>query len=194
VLIEILAGATWPLIVRPVDSHAGQGLEKVSSLHDVGAYFHASTANEFFVSPFIDYSDGDGLFRKYRIVLIEGVAYPGHMGVSSDWMIHYLNAGMAESAVKRAEEEEFMRNFRTDFGCRHALALRSISERFGLDYLVIDCGETAEGDLLVFEVCTGAVVHCMDPVDVFPYKRPHMSEIFTAFRALLGRPAKATQM
>jgi hypothetical protein len=183
----VLAGATFPVIVRPVDSHAGHGLERIDDRDQLATYLHAATADEFFVSPFIDYRDEDGMFRKYRVVLVDGVAYPCHMAVSADWMIHYLNAGMTESAAKRSEEERFMNGFRDGFGARHAPALEAIATRFGLDYLVIDCGEAAGGELLVFEVCSGAVVHAMDPVDLFPYKRRHMDAIFAAFRSLVLR-------
>jgi hypothetical protein len=188
---RVLADGCFPLIVRPVDSHAGRSLAKMDSAAEIDAYLRATEGDAFFISRFIDYSGADGLFRKYRIVFIDGVPYPGHMGVSSHWMIHYLNAGMAESAAKRAEEEAFMRDFDAGFSRRHAAALRGIAERFGLDYLVIDCGETQSGELLMFEVCTGAVVHAMDPVDLFPYKRPHMERIFAAFRAMLMRRAAA---
>ena len=182
---SVLADGCLPLIVRPVDSHAGRSLAKLENATEIEAYLRATAGDAFFISRFIDYRGDDGLFRKYRIVLIDGVAHAGHMGVSAHWMIHYLNAGMADSAPKRAEEEAFMRDFDTGFARRHATALRGISERFGLDYLVIDCGETRSGELLVFEVCTGAVVHAMDPVDVFPYKRAHMDRIFAAFRSML---------
>jgi glutathione synthase/RimK-type ligase-like ATP-grasp enzyme len=185
-LDDVLGGGAFPLIVRPVDSHAGHGLARVDGAADIEAYLEATAGDEFFISRFIDYRGDDGLFRKYRIVLIDGVAYAGHMGVCEHWMIHYLNAGMADSAVKRAEEEAFMQGFETGFARRHAAALRLVAERFGLDYLVLDCGETRAGELLMFEVCTGAVVHAMDPVDVFPYKRPHMTKVFAAFRALLA--------
>jgi hypothetical protein len=191
---SVLADGTFPLIARPIDSHAGQGLEKIDSATDFAAYLAATPGSEFCVSRFIDYRGEDGFFRKYRIVLIDGVAYPGHMGVSDHWMIHYLNAGMSESAYKRAEEERFMRDFKTDFARRHAVALRAISERFELDYMVIDCGETEAGELLLFELCTGAVVHAMDPPDVFPYKRPRMDEIFAAFRAMLVRAIEADRL
>ena len=184
---DVLPGGGFPLIVRPVDSHAGHGLEKVESATELAAYLQASAGDAFFISRFIDYRSADGLFRKYRVVLVDGVPYAGHMGVSAHWMIHYLNAGMTESAAKRAEEEAFMRNFETGFARRHAVALRAISERCGLDYLVIDCAETARGDLLVFEVDPGAVVHAMDPVDLFPYKRLPMDKVFAAFRTLLVR-------
>jgi hypothetical protein len=39
--------------------------------------------------------------------------------------------------------------------------------------------------LLIFEVDSGAVVHSMDPIAVFPYKQPQMRKIFAAFRELL---------
>ena len=79
-----------------------------------------------------------------------------------------------------------MADFDTDFAARHHLALQSIAERTGLDYLVIDCAETQDGQLLVFEVDSSAVVHSMDPVEVFPYKKPQMEKVSSAFRAMLA--------
>jgi hypothetical protein len=191
----LLAEGTWPLIVRPVDSHAGHGLEKLASPFDLARYLAAVPDTAFFVSRFIDYAGADGQFRKFRVVLIDGVPHAVHLGVSSHWMVHYLNAGMAESAAKRAEEERFMAEFDTDggFARRHAAALQGIGERIGLDYLVIDCAELPlpGGELLVFEVDPGAAVHAMDPPDLFPYKRPAMERVRAAFRALLGRAAAA---
>ena len=184
-----LAGADWPLIIRPVDSHAGHGLEKVASPFALARYLGAMPDAEFFVSPFIDYASADGQFRKFRVVLVDGVPFAVHLGVSSHWMVHYLNAGMTESAAKRAEEEHFMATFDADggFAQRHAAALQGLGERIGLDYLVIDCAEQANGSLLVFEVDPGAAVHSMDPPDLFPYKLPAMEKVRTAFRQLLAR-------
>jgi glutathione synthase/RimK-type ligase-like ATP-grasp enzyme len=184
--VGVLLGAGgFPIIVRPVDSHAGRGLSKLDDPSAIGDYLQAVDAGEFYLSPFIDYRSADGLFRKYRIVLIDGRAYACHMALSTQWMVHYLNAGMADSADKRAEEAQWMESFDQVFAPRHHQALRGIAERVGLDYLVIDCAETAAGELLVFEVDSGAVVHGMDPADVFPYKPPQMRKIFAAFRALL---------
>jgi hypothetical protein len=107
------------------------------------------------------------------------------MGTSENWMIHYLNAGMAESPEKREEEARFMADFDTGFGKRHRVALQGIHAALHLDYLVIDCAETRDGRLLVFEMDTGAVVHAMDPADVFPYKVPQMKKVFSAFYDML---------
>ena len=182
---DVLDDGGFPVIVRPLDSHAGRGLRKLDNPAAVSDYLQTIIDSEFYVSPFIDYCSDDGLFRKYRIVLIDGRPYACHMALSTKWMVHYLNAGMADSAVKRAEEAQWMASFDQDFARRHAQALRAIAERVQLDYLVIDCAETDAGELLVFEIDSGAVVHAMDPVEVFPYKAPQMRKIFAAFRELL---------
>lgn len=189
-LTATLADGMFPLIIRPVDSHAGNGLAKLDNPIAIAEYLSGMTEHEFFISRFVDYSAQDGQFRKYRIVLIEGRPFVCHMGISSHWMIHYLNAGMFESAEKRAEEERFMANFDEDFAIRHQDAFRAIYERMGLDYLGIDCGETAEGKLLVFEIDGSMVIHAIDPVDVFPYKQPQMHKVFAAFHEMLGNAIK----
>ncbi len=186
-LNDVFPECTFPLIIRPIDTHAGQGLVKLEQPTDVVEYLaqRPDTETEFCISPFMDYRSADGFYRKYRIALIKGCPYICHMGISTHWMIHYMNAGMHESATKRAEEERFMANFDQGFALRHAAAWAAIDERLGLDYLVIDCAEAPGGELLIFEVDTGAVVHAMDPVDIYPYKPAQMEKVFEAFRELL---------
>ena len=92
---------------------------------------------------------------------------------------------MAESAEKRAEEERCFTTFDSEFALRHASAFHSIYKRMGLDYLGIDCGETPDGKLLIFEVDSNMIVHAFDPTDVFPYKQKQMQKVFTAFRKML---------
>ena len=186
---EWLAGAEFPLIVRPLDSHAGHDLDKIDDVAALRTYLDRVANEAFFVSPFVDYRSPDGLFRKYRIALIDGRPFACHMAISSHWMIHYLNADMADSAAKRAEEAHFMASFDEGFAQRHAAALRTIADTLGLEYVCIDCAETTDGRLLIFEVDHAMIVHALDPVDVFPYKQPQMCKVFAAFRAMLGRAA-----
>jgi glutathione synthase/RimK-type ligase-like ATP-grasp enzyme len=184
-LTDILEDGDFPVIIRPVDSHAGKDLDKIDDADVLNNYLQDMSNEEFYISRFVDYRSPDGLFRKYRIVLIDGKPFVCHVGISEHWMIHYLNAGMAESAEKRAEEERFMNDFDSQFACKHAEAFRAIYERAGLDYLGIDCGETADGKLLIFEIDSCMIIHAIDPVDVFPYKQPQMNKIFGAFRQML---------
>ncbi len=185
---------TYPLLVRPANSHAGHGLSKLDSANQLADYLSQHPDQEFSIAPFIDYrTPSDGLYRKYRVTLVSGKAYPAHMAVSPRWMVHYLNADMLHNAQNRSAEQNFMDCFDWEFGQRHGPALASINQRLGLDYYSIDCGETPDGRLLVFEIDSGAVVHSMDPIELFPYKRPHMLKLFSAFQGLVKRTAWGKQ-
>ena len=193
-LADIAAELQFPLIVRPRGSHAGVGLAKIDDRAAIGRYLAEWPEQEFFVSRFVDYANEDGLFRKYRVVFVDGRAYAGHMAIADRWDIWYLNAGMSDSAAKRLEEETFMRTFEIGFARRHATALAGMAERIGLDYFTIDCAENKRGDLLIFEADNTAVVHNMDSPELFPYKPPQMSKIFEAFAAMLyGRARKGRE-
>lgn len=178
------AKVAFPLIVRPISSHGGHGLERIVDEQELVDYLNQTSSDRYYVSPFIDYSSSDGQFRKYRVVLVDGKPFASHMAISTHWMVHYLNAGMYEDATKRAEEQAFMENF-DDFAQRHANTLRAIHERSGLDYLCIDCAETQDGKLLIFEIDHLMVVHAMDSVDLFPYKQVHMAKVQRAFENYL---------
>jgi hypothetical protein len=187
---DIAAGLVFPVIVRPRGSHAGAGLAKIDDRAAMQRYLGERAEQDFFISRFVDYSDSDGLFRKYRIVFIDGRPYPCHMAIADRWDIWYLNAGMSADAGKRLEEETFMRTFDIDFARRHKTALAGMAERIGLDYFILDCAENEDGELLIFEADNTAVVHNMDPPGVFPYKPPQMRKIFDAFAAMLCRRAR----
>jgi glutathione synthase/RimK-type ligase-like ATP-grasp enzyme len=185
-LSELFENGDFPLILRPVGSHAGRDLDKIDGPDALANYLSRVDATDFYLSPFIDYSGADGLFRKMRVALINDVPFACHMGVSEHWMIHYVNVGMYEEAWKRAEEAAFMAHF-DDFAQRHQAAFQAIVEQTQLDYLCIDCAETSDGQLLVFEIDHAMVVHAMDSETQFPYKQAHMKQVKDAFRDFLFR-------
>jgi glutathione synthase/RimK-type ligase-like ATP-grasp enzyme len=187
-----LADGVFPLIARPIGSHAGRGLARLDDPASVAAYLAERGEPGFQISRYVDYRNPDGLFRKYRIVFIDGKPYACHMAITDRWMIYYLNAQMGESAAKRAEEERFMAGFDQDFARRHRAALEALAGRIGLDYFGVDCAETAEGRLLVFEADIAMIVHLMDSPAVFPYKTAPMRKLFAAFAAMLGERAAPT--
>ncbi len=178
-----------PVIARPVDSHAGQGLAKLENRMQTLEYLEAQDNDEFYVAPFIDYRSRDGMYRKYRIVIIDGKPFAAHMAISKHWMVHYLNADMLLNEKNRDTEAGFMFDFNLDFATKHRTALQEIDNRIGLDYYSIDCAETLEGKLIVFELDSGAVVHSMDSIELFPYKAPQMQMVFAAFQQMLRRRA-----
>lgn len=181
----VMPGADYPFIIRPLGSHAGEGLERVSCAAELADYVDRSAVAEFYIAPFIDYSSADGLFRKYRIVMIGMTPFLCHMGISAHWMVHYPYAEMIGHPELRAEEERLMANFDTTFAVRHREALRAVVELTGLDYVGLDCSETEDGRLLIFEIATAMVVHDMDDAALFPYKLPQMRRVFGAFHQML---------
>ncbi|MEJ0066922.1 MAG: hypothetical protein WDM85_17160 [Caulobacteraceae bacterium] len=186
---EVLPGRAFPIIVRPVDSHAGTGLEKLDDPGAIAGYLERHPGELFYLSPFIDYSGPDGRFRKLRVALVDGAPFIVHMAVSDHWMVHYLNAGMDLDVGKRAEEAAMMATFDQGFAARHAGAFAAVHAAFGLDYLAIDCAEDREGRLLIFEADTAMIVHDMDPPQLYPYKAAAMRKLFAAFQAMIAAQA-----
>jgi len=184
---ELAVDLKFPVIVRPRGSHAGVGLARIDDGIALGHYLSERTEQEFFVSRFVDYADDDGLFRKYRVVVVDGRPYACHMAIADRWDIWYLNAGMAFDQDKRREEADFMRTFDSAFAVRHQGALAAMIDRVGLDYFTVDCAQNRCGELLIFEADNTAVVHNMDSPELFPYKPPQMRAIFEAFAAMLYR-------
>ena len=178
------------MIARPRGTHAGVGLAKLDDAAALAAYLAEREEQDFFVARFVDYVSPDGLYRKYRLAMVDGKPYACHMAIADRWDIWYLNAYMAFSEEKRAEEAVFMLDFDHAFAARHKAALDEMSRRVGLDYFIVDCAENQNGELLVFEADNTAVVHNMDSPVVFPYKPPQMRKIFAAFTAMLSRHAR----
>ncbi len=184
-LSTYLNGSDFPIIIRPIDSHAGSGLQKLESINDISDYLTNQANENYFISPFINYHSDDKQYRKYRIVLIKGKPFIVHMAIAEQWMVHYANAGMAENASKRAEEQFNMETFDEGFSKRHVYAFQKIYQRLDLDYIGIDCAETIDGDLLIFEIGNSLTVHSLDPVDIFPYKKTQITKVFNGFETLL---------
>lgn len=188
-LADVAEDLAWPIILRPVGTHAGHGMEKLCSAAEVADYLRRHDADELYATAFHDYSSPDGLFRKLRVVFIQGRPFLAHMAVSENWMVHYLNAHMDESEAKRAEEAAMMASFDQGFAVRHAAAFQALCETYPLDYFGVDCAETADGRLVVFEADVAMIVHAMDPEDLYPYKKPAMRRLFDAFVDGLHRAA-----
>ena len=158
-------------------------------MRELAAYYADHPAPAYYAAQYVDYQSADGLFRKLRIVLIDGAAYICHMAISDHWMVHYLSAGMAESAEKRLEEQRAMEGFEQGFAARFKEPLAQIARALQLDYVTIDCTQGRDGELLVFEADSRGLIHAADPVHIFPYKPAVMQKAFDAFAALLHQRA-----
>jgi glutathione synthase/RimK-type ligase-like ATP-grasp enzyme len=180
-----LRAENFPLILRPVGSHAGAGLCKIVDPAALTDWLRNTTEAEAHVAPFVDYRSAEGLYTKARVVLICGAPYASHLAQSRHWMVHYLNADMSQNPDRRAAESDWMARFDQDFARRHAQAVAALHRIIGLEYFGIDCAEMPDGRLLIFEVDVAMIVHDMDDATIFPYKKPVMQKLFAGFLAAI---------
>ena len=74
-----------PVLMRPVGSHGGKGLVKIDHLDE----FIDLTADGYFLTEFVDFRSQDGWYRKYRAIFVDGEAFPYHLAISLNWLVHY---------------------------------------------------------------------------------------------------------
>ena len=184
----------FPAIIRPSFSHAGKDLARIDHPAALRAYLEDVPGDLFYVAPFIDYRSADGLWRKYRVIFVDGRPWPYHLAIHDDWAVWYYNAHMDRDEWKRAEEARFLEAIGQAFSPKALGALCAVGERVGLDYFGLDCGVMPDGRIVVFEVETGMIVHDLDPPDLYPYKPSAVRRIREATERMIdARVAHARQ-
>ena len=57
---ELVAETEYPVIVRPVGTHAGKAMERIASQAELAGYLKNHHETQYYLAPFIDYSGPDG--------------------------------------------------------------------------------------------------------------------------------------
>jgi len=179
----------FPVLIRPVDAQRGDGLVALASAAEVAGYLARFGAAAFTVTPFVDYRSPDGFYRKYRVYVVDGVAYPYHLAISTDWLVHYwrVSETMRATDWMRAEEERFLADPASVFPTWQA-TFGALAAAVGLEAFGVDCTCDDAGRVLVFECDPSAFIHAHDHVDgPFAYKLRYVPRIFAALDELLTR-------
>jgi hypothetical protein len=185
---EVLANVELPALVRPADTHAGEGLLLARDQSALEWHHQRWKATGYHVSRFVNYASEDGAYRKYRLVLVDGVLYPYHLAIAQKWMVHYRTSEMSQHAWMREEEAQFLADPRATFPKWDDIAA-AFTERIGLDYVGFDVAKLADGTMLVFEADPAMLIHDEDEKGDFAYKRPYVATVREALHALLGKHA-----
>jgi hypothetical protein len=173
-----------PQLIRPVDTHSGDGLALVDSQQALRDHTGRFESDAYYSTEFVDYRSSDGYYRKYRIMFVDGVAYPYHLAIAPRWMVHYQSSPMDEHQWMREEERTFLSTPYVVFPSWYHVT-RQISNAIGLDYFGIDVARLPDGSMLVFEADAAMLVHDESERDVFAYKRPFVAKIREALERLL---------
>ena len=185
-------GIDAPTLVRPAGDHGGENLTLLRGAADRDAYLAGGVASDLVLTRFHDFRSTDGHWRKYRFIFVDRRAFPYHLAIGDDWLVHYWRAEMGRYDWKKAEEERFLADWRGVFGAAGAEAVDAVARRLDLDYGGMDCALTEDGRVLFFEANACILVHLDEPPRAFPYKHRYVPQIREAFtRLVLDRAGKA---
>jgi glutathione synthase/RimK-type ligase-like ATP-grasp enzyme len=188
----ILAGddLVFPLLLRRPGFHTGRHFVLVEDRNILAPAIAALAADELLLIQYLDARGRDGMARKYRVMFIDGAAYPLHLAISGDWKVHYFSAAMADDAAYRDEERRFLEDMPGVLGPRAMAALSLISDILGLEYGGIDFALAADGSVLMFEANATMVVFPPDPDPIWDYRRSAVDRVLQAATQMLLRRAE----
>jgi Flp pilus assembly protein TadD len=189
--VAALASAGWsyPLLVRVPGYQAGRYLAFVGEPAALANALATLPGDELYAIAFADTRDADGMYRKYRVLVVGGRVLPVHLAVSREWMVHYFSAQTAEHDAYRAEERRFLADPRGTLGDAVVDRLAAIGAALGLDYGGIDFGLDRAGRIVVFEANATMAVFPPEPGERSAYRRPAYDAVVGAVRALLAARA-----
>ena len=144
--------------MRAPGFHTGHHFARVAAPAALAAAIADFPGDDVWVIEQLDARDGGGMFRKFRVMFVDGRLYPLHLAISPDWKVHYFTADMAQSDANRRRDAEFLANMASVIGPRGMAALARINVTLGLDYGGIDFAVNGAGDILFFEANATMVV------------------------------------
>ncbi|HXW39632.1 MAG TPA: tetratricopeptide repeat protein [Xanthobacteraceae bacterium] len=184
--VAAAAGFTFPFLVRAPGFHTGRFFVRVEDARQLAAAIAEFPAADVWLIEELDARDGDGFFRKCRVMLVDRKIYPLHLAISRRWKVHYFRADMADCADNRAKDAAFLDDMAGVVGARGMAALERINATLDLDYGGIDFAVNARGDILLFEANATMVMVPLTADPKWDYRRPAFDNVFAAVRKMLA--------
>lgn len=146
-------GLGYPFLVRIAGLHGGVSMVRVNHGDDHSA-LHAMPfdGRDFYLAEFVDFQSPDGLYRKIRVVVVDGVPLIRHLLINTDWMVHASSGDFMDRHPPLVEEaRSVLADFERSIRPKVEAATATIAERLGLDFFGIDCHIDDAGHMIVFE-------------------------------------------
>jgi hypothetical protein len=180
----------FPLLLRRPGFHNGEYFALVEHRDNLSETVASLGGGELLVIEYLDARGADGMARKYRVMFIDGVAYPLHLAISADWKVHYVTSAMRHSADFREEERRFLEDMPAMLGPRAVAALAQICATLRLDYAGIDFALAPDGSVMLFEANATMIVFSPDPDPIWDYRRAAIDAVTTAAADMVLRRAE----
>jgi hypothetical protein len=178
-------GFTFPLLVRAPGFHTGQHFFRVEDLRELISTVAKIPSDDVWLIEQLNACDAHGMYRKIRVMMIDGKLYPLHLAISKDWKVHYFRADMATSPENRLVDGEFLDDMERAIGAPAVAALERIRATLDLDYAGIDFAVNAEGKVLFFEANATMVMAPLSADPKWDYRRAAFDSVFAAVRRMI---------
>lgn len=174
------AWTKFPFLLRSIGFHGGNYFIRVDSPNQLNPALTSLPGENLLAIEFLDSRRGDALFRKYRVMCIDGRLYPLHLAISTRWNVHYFSSDMDSNAQYRKEENAFLNDFSNYLGADAIAALQRIGHTLALDYCGIDFGMDETGNILFYEANSTMVINPPTHEERWDYKRAAIANALTA--------------
>jgi hypothetical protein len=179
----------FPALIRSPGFHTGEHFVRVDEPGKLASSIASLAGDELLSIQYLDSRGTDGRARKYRVMFVDGTAYPLHLAISSDWKVHYFTADMAGSSAFREEERRFLEDMPSVLGPTAMRALEEIRTVLGLEYAGIDFALSADGSVLLFEANATMNIVPPGPEVMWDYRRPAVQAVIDACARMLAKYA-----
>ncbi len=181
---------SFPLLLRRPGFHTGEHFVYVENRGGLAEALAGLAGETLLMISYLDARGADGMSRKYRVMFVDGVAYPLHLAMSADWKVHYFSSAMAHSAAFREEERRFLANMPAVLGEAAMTALMTLCRTLDLEYAGVDFALAPDGSVLLFEANASMVVFPPGPDPMWDYRRQAIDEVLQAATRMLLRRAE----
>jgi glutathione synthase/RimK-type ligase-like ATP-grasp enzyme len=180
-------GLGWPILVRSLGFHTGEHFVKVEDPANLPAALATLPGDELLVIEYLDTRGDDGVFRKYRILTIDGRLYPLHLAAASEWKVHYFTADRGREFA--GQEREFLENPQAALGSDAVAALQRAARVLAFDYGGIDFALDRRNRVVVFEANPTMAIVAPSAQPDQAYRRDAADRAIRATRAMIAARA-----
>jgi hypothetical protein len=145
-------GFSFPFIFRSIGENNAKNMIRIDSVEDAQKLEQfAFDGREFYLIQYLEYKSEDGLYRKYRALMIDGELILRHLIFSDEWKNanfdgHQKVVARIPDIVK--EEEAFLR---TEPNAKVIKMAKALYDYTNLDFFGFDFTFDKEGNLILFE-------------------------------------------
>lgn len=181
-------GFETPFIIREAGTHTGRTTELIKSAVDLERYAKKPLSGEYYLIDYIPVLWRSEFFRKMRLFIIDGEAYPVVCHFDRFWNVHGGNRLdiMKTSDELMEQERLFLADWKTYIGKRAVEGINNAIKATPLEFFGIDFTVTDSGDILIYEL-NASMRHSFDHAKSFTYKLEYDEATSEAFQKMVSR-------